>query len=208
MTGQWPAVLDRLSSDSRVAWTAFHGASPISLANGVLAVAVTEPGHVRAIAQRGHDERLRQALIDVLSLDVSIDVIHDPDAARRAHAAADDPAATPGPPTGSQSPGDPFGPSAPSAIRPAASEPRAAADAVGASSPAGSAATESAPSRPAAAGQGASQVRRAAATRSVPEDAVPDEPSADDPDFGSSADGLALITRELGARPIGEIDHT
>jgi hypothetical protein len=36
-----------------------------------------------------------------------------------------------------------------------------------------------------------------------------DEPSADDPDLDASAtDGLALVTRELGARPIGEIDHT
>jgi hypothetical protein len=34
-----------------------------------------------------------------------------------------------------------------------------------------------------------------------------DEASPDDPDL-SATDGLALITRELGARRIGEIDHT
>jgi hypothetical protein len=36
---------------------------------------------------------------------------------------------------------------------------------------------------------------------------VVDEPSEDDPDV-SGSDGLALVTRELGARPIGEIDHS
>jgi hypothetical protein len=36
-----------------------------------------------------------------------------------------------------------------------------------------------------------------------------DEPSPDDPDLDpGGAQGLALITRELGARPIGEIDHS
>ena len=38
-------------------------------------------------------------------------------------------------------------------------------------------------------------------------DEAPDEPSDDDPDL-TGLDGLALITRELGARPIGEIDHS
>ncbi|MGB7980804.1 MAG: DNA polymerase III subunit gamma and tau, partial [Candidatus Nanopelagicales bacterium] len=78
----WPAVLDRLALASRVAWTAFHAATPVTCTEGALAVAVAEPGNVRAIAARGHDERLRQALIDVLGLDVTIDVLHDPEAAR------------------------------------------------------------------------------------------------------------------------------
>ena len=77
----WPAILDRLAKSSRVAWTAFHAATPVSCSNGALAVAVSEPGNVRAIAQRGHDERLRQAIIDVLALDLSIDVLHDPEPA-------------------------------------------------------------------------------------------------------------------------------
>ncbi len=78
----WPSILDRLASSSRVAWTAFHAATPVSCTNGALAVAVAEPGNVRAIAQRGHDERLRQAIIDVLALDLTIDVLHDPEPAR------------------------------------------------------------------------------------------------------------------------------
>ena len=84
----WPAILDRLASSSRVAWTVFHAATPVSCAGGALAVAVAEPGNVRAIAQRGHDERLRQAIIDVLGLDVTIDVLHDPEPARPAPSGA------------------------------------------------------------------------------------------------------------------------
>ena len=80
----WPAILERLAASSRVAWTAFHAATPVSCTNGALAVAVAEPGNVRAIAQRGHDERLRQAIIDVLALDLTIDVLHDPEPARPA----------------------------------------------------------------------------------------------------------------------------
>ncbi len=84
----WPAILERLASSSRVAWTVFHAATPVSCVNGALAVAVAEPGNVRAIAQRGHDERLRQAIIDVLALDLTIDVLHDPEPARPAPSGA------------------------------------------------------------------------------------------------------------------------
>ena len=170
VTGAWDSVLDRVAADSRVAWTAFHGARPVSLSQGVLAVAVSEPGYVRAIAQRGHDERLRQALIDVLGLDVTIDVVHDPDAASS---------------TGNRP-----------ASQVASTAPTSSAGGGGASS--GSRASSSGE-------RGARLVREASAGPSEGE--VPDEPSEDDPDL-SGADGLALVARELGARPIGEIDHT
>jgi hypothetical protein len=38
------------------------------------------------------------------------------------------------------------------------------------------------------------------------EPSEPDEPSVDDPDV-EDVDGLALVTRELGARTISEIEH-
>ena len=162
MTAAWESVLERVAADSRVAWTAFHGARPLSLTQGVLAVAVSEPGQVRAIAQRGHDERLRQALIDVLGLDVTIDVVHDPGAAPKpaisTRSAGTAPASEGGPPAAT--------------------------------------AGRSAP-------RGAQLVREA---KAEPQEA-PDEPSDDDPDLGAG-DGMALIARELGARPIGEIDHS
>lgn len=167
--GSWPAILDRLAAGSRVAWTAFHSATPVSISEGVLAVALSEAGNIRAIAQRGHDERLRQAIIDVVALDLSIDVVHNPDAARGERATA---AARPAAPTGAP--------------------------------PAGAGGTPAEGSAPA--GRGARDVREAG-HRGMSQPDVPDEPSVDDPDL-AAADGLALITRELGARPIEQIDHT
>lgn len=133
-------------------------------------MALAEAGNIRAIAQRGHDERLRQAIIDVVALDLSIDVVHNPDAARGERAAA---AAPPAAPTGAPP----------------------------ASGAGGARAEGSAP-----AGRGARDVREAG-HRGMSQPDVPDEPSDDDPDL-AAADGLALITRELGARPIEQIDHT
>lgn len=154
---EWPRIMERLAASSRVAWTAFHSATPVSVSEGVLAVALAEPGIVRAIAQRGHDERLRQVIIDVLQVDVAVDVLHHPDAVRAA---------------------------------PATDAPARSAD----------------QARPADQARAADRVRAARAPR--PGHAQPDDvASVDDPDLGP-IDGLSLITRELGARPIGEIDHS
>ena len=194
----WPSVLDRLAQASRVAWTAFHGATPVTCTEGALAVAVAEPGTVRAIAARGHDERLRQALIDVLGLDVSIDVLHDPQVAGLA--------VLPG-----GSPGSGRG-SAPSSTQPDHSGSPASGSGTSASGP--SSASEPAATAGPGAGSATSSLRpadvvRAAGSGGPRPEAAPDEASADDPDLDASgAQGLALIARELGARPIGEIDHS
>ena len=160
----WPAILERLAASSRVAWTAFHAATPVSSSGGALAVAVAEPGNARAIAQRGHDERLRQAIIDVLALDLTIDVLHDPEPAAPGPARRGDSSSTSG------------------QVRP----------------PESSTPAEASPA----------DVVRAAGSAGA-QDEVTDEPSPDDPNVESDgASGLALVTRELGARPIGEIDHS
>ena len=75
----WPAVLDAVKSYSKVAWMAFSASSPISLSDGVLAVAVTDAGKANNVKASGHDERLRQAILDVLKADVRIDIILAPD---------------------------------------------------------------------------------------------------------------------------------
>ena len=168
-----------------MAWTAFHAATPVSCTNGALAVAVAEPGNVRAIAQRGHDERLRQAIIDVLALDLTIDVLHDPEPARPALAGAGDRergCILDGIAGVERQAGngwwDPIGHGG--GFLGQATPPTA---------------------RPA-------DVVREAGSAPVTDD-VADEPSPDDPDLDpGGAQGLALITRELGARPIGEIDHS
>jgi DNA polymerase-3 subunit gamma/tau len=75
----WPAVLEGVKSMSKVGWMAFNTSSPISLSDGVLAVAVTDAGKVNNIKASGHDERLRHAILDVMKADVRIDVILAPD---------------------------------------------------------------------------------------------------------------------------------
>ena len=75
----WPAVLEALKLDSRVAWVLFESARPVSISGGALAVAVGEPGKLSNISSSKHDERLRQAVIDVMKVDVRIDVVLAPD---------------------------------------------------------------------------------------------------------------------------------
>jgi DNA polymerase-3 subunit gamma/tau len=74
----WPAVLDALSTYGRVAWVLFQPSNPISISDGTLAVAVSDVGKVKNIKGSGHDERLRQAILDVMRTDVRIDVVPDP----------------------------------------------------------------------------------------------------------------------------------
>jgi hypothetical protein len=86
----WPAVLEAVKSYSRVGWMAFNESRPISLSNGILAVAVADAGKVNNVKSSGHDERLRQAIIDVMKTDVKIDVVLAPDRAIPVPAASGD----------------------------------------------------------------------------------------------------------------------
>lgn len=92
MRSMWPAVLDALKTYSRVAWMAFANSAPISLSNGVLAVAIDSAGTAINIRSSGHDERLRQAILDVMRRDVNIDVVLAPNASGAAAAASAAPA--------------------------------------------------------------------------------------------------------------------
>lgn len=74
-TSMWPAVMDALSGYSRVAWVAFSGSRPLSWESGALAVGLDSPGKVSNVKSSGHDEKLRQALHDVLKVDARIDVV-------------------------------------------------------------------------------------------------------------------------------------
>lgn len=77
----WPAVLDATKSYSKVAWILFSTSAPLSLDDGVLAIGLRNAGDVTGARASGHDERIRQAVLDVLRVDVRIDVVHAPDAA-------------------------------------------------------------------------------------------------------------------------------
>jgi len=71
----WPAVLDALMKYSKVAWMGFLESTPLSFENGVLAVGVKESGRYNNLKSGGHEERLRQAILDVLQVDTKIDVV-------------------------------------------------------------------------------------------------------------------------------------
>jgi DNA polymerase-3 subunit gamma/tau len=86
IVSMWPAVIEALKTYSRVAWMGFEGSVPISLSNGVLAVAMSDAGRANNVKVSGHDERLRLALIDVLRADVRIDIVLAPDRAGTASA--------------------------------------------------------------------------------------------------------------------------
>jgi hypothetical protein len=109
----WPAILEALKGYGRVSWMLFADSAPMSLDNGVLAVGVKENGKLENIRQSRHDERLRQAIIDVARLDARIDVVLAPDLISAA--AATTPVEAPASPaSASAAPSAPSEPDAPS----------------------------------------------------------------------------------------------
>lgn len=76
----WPAVMEATKTYSRVAWMLFNASQPLSVANETLAVGVPNAGQVNNARTSGHDERLRQAILDVMRADVRIDVVLAPNA--------------------------------------------------------------------------------------------------------------------------------
>lgn len=79
-TTMWPAVMEATKAYSRVAWMLFNSSAPLSLSGGTLAVGVPNSGQVNNARTSGHDERLRQAILDVMRVDVRVDVVLAPDA--------------------------------------------------------------------------------------------------------------------------------
>jgi DNA polymerase-3 subunit gamma/tau len=79
-TTMWPAIMEATKSYSRVAWMLFNSSAPLSIAGGTLAVGVPNSGQVNNARTSGHDERLRQAILDVMRADVRVDVVLAPDA--------------------------------------------------------------------------------------------------------------------------------
>ena len=77
----WPAVLESIKSTSRVAWMIFNEASPLSVDDTTLVIGVQNAGVIAGVSNGGHDERLRQAVLDVLRVDRRVEVILDPGAA-------------------------------------------------------------------------------------------------------------------------------
>ncbi len=182
----WPQVLERVKQSRRVTWMLLMEQVQVtSLDDRVLVLAFANEGKRRAFSGSGHDEIVRQALIDVLGLDRRIDAVLDPNVAT----AGPSPAATA--PTSVQ-------PNAPSpADESAASTGSAGGPPDGPSDPDGAASEDgrSAPvHEPASVSPATPTVR--------PEDdrADDDDEDADDPDVA----GADLVARELGGKVIGE----
>ena len=82
----WPRVLDRVQANSRVAHLLVRDCRPVSLSNSILTLSQTNAGAVAAFAQGGHAERVRQAILDELKLDLTVEMTlgDQPPAARPA----------------------------------------------------------------------------------------------------------------------------
>ena len=84
VVAMWPAVLDALKSQSRVAWTAFAQTAPVSISDGAIAVAFPDQGRITFAQQSRQDERLRSAIREVLKVDLRPDLVLSPDQAKSA----------------------------------------------------------------------------------------------------------------------------
>ncbi len=181
----WPQVLDRVKANRRVTWMLLMEQVQVSSVDDrVLVLAFGNEGKRRGFSASGHDEIVRQSLIDVLGLDRRIDAVLDPSVASVSHAS---PPATAPRPAPAQA--------APSIAAASAADPAPVASA----SSAGSQADASAAARPAADPAG----RPVAAAPTVrPEDDVPADDDEDAEDAGLA--GADLVARELGGTVIGE----
>jgi DNA polymerase-3 subunit gamma/tau len=96
----WPNVIDRVKDYRRVTWTQlFEKSDVIGVDTKQLQVGLRDVGAHKAFTQGGHDEIVRQALIDIVGLDVTVVGILDPSVSGSAPASAVDvgkPGRTPG----------------------------------------------------------------------------------------------------------------
>lgn len=185
---RWADVLGALRDDSRVAWMGFESGVPLSVSQGTLAVAVADAGRITFLTRAGHDQRLRQAVLGVLALDLAVDVVLDPGAPR-----------VPDPGRGNQAArgAEPPAPESDAVVRSTTSG-GSGADAVRQAQPG-----PGAPAHPA--GQRPADAERVVQERPAVGQPEWDDPSVDDPDL-AGGQGVELIMRELGARKIAETD--
>jgi DNA polymerase III subunit gamma/tau len=192
----WPEVLVRLREIKRTPWSLLSQESTVvDVADGVLTLAFRQPSLRDTFARRSDfQDNLRQAITDVLGVDLKLEAIVDPsaDAGRRSESAVT-------PPRASQGAASAAEPAPSSTVQPAGS---ASPSEAGASPANASGPGRSAPGRPAGGRRVGS--RPAGNDNESGGDAHPDD--ADHADSGLSE--RQLLERTLGARVIEEIDHT
>ncbi len=75
----WPNVLEKVKAKRRVTWMMLLEKSDvIGVDEKQLQIGLREPGSLKAFTQSGHDEIVRQALIDVVGLDLMVVAVLDP----------------------------------------------------------------------------------------------------------------------------------
>jgi DNA polymerase-3 subunit gamma/tau len=78
----WADVLEAVKNRSRVSWMMlFEKAQVLDLDGSTLTLALGKPGDVKAFNDGGHGERVRQALIDVAGMDLTVQAVLNPSAA-------------------------------------------------------------------------------------------------------------------------------
>ena len=121
----WPEVVERVKEYKRVTWMLLMEQVQVaSVDDRVVVLAFTNEGKRRGFSASGHDEIVRQALIDVLGIDRRIDAVLDP-------GAGGPPVVVTQPPQAPSTPTKPPGPADPDpgvAAGPASSEVAAVAD--------------------------------------------------------------------------------
>jgi DNA polymerase III subunit gamma/tau len=92
----WPEILDQVKDKRRVTWMLlFDKVQVLGLDNGVLALGFPDPGSVKGFVAGGHDEVLRQVVIDLLGADWRIDCVHAPGGSAGGTALVEPPPADP-----------------------------------------------------------------------------------------------------------------
>ena len=77
----WPTVLNRVKDYRKVTWAQlFEKSDVLSVDDKQLHVGLRDVGSHRAFSQGGHDEIVRQALMDVVGLDLVVVAVLDPSA--------------------------------------------------------------------------------------------------------------------------------
>ena len=78
----WPNVLDQVKDYRRVTWAQlFEKSDVLGVDDKQLQIGLRDVGAHRAFSQGGHDEIVRQALIDVVGLDLAVVAVLDPSVA-------------------------------------------------------------------------------------------------------------------------------
>jgi len=176
----WPAILDAVKRDSKVAWMLLNNASVLSLEDGILTLRFPRDGEMKGFSVSGHDAILKRVLSTDFGLNVAIKGVAGADATAAG--------ARPGRP----------GTGAPASARP----PAVRRDPVPAPS-------ESAPPEyagPDFAGPDFAEPYDEPDDM-PPGDSLEDEPSPDDRAArNAELTGMDLIQRELGGQVIGEFE--